>query len=73
MIDRVRAEAPDQVIISDMSSCIGSKDITTHGLMEEGGYDIVFGGAHKNFGTPGLTFMFIRDEVMDKVAFNRSK
>ena len=39
--------------------------------MEKGGYDIVFGGAHKNFGTPGLTFMFIRDEVMDKVAFNK--
>ena len=71
MIDRVRADAPDTVVISDMSSCIGSKDITAHGLMDKGGYDIVFGGAHKNFGTPGLTFMFIRDEVMDRVQSQR--
>lgn len=56
-----------------MSSCIGAKDITKHGLMEEGGYDIVFGGAHKNFGTPGLVFMFIRDRVMDQIASQRTK
>jgi len=43
-----------------MSSSIGSRDFSH--LWQD--YGIVYAGAQKNFGTSGLTFVIIRDDVL---------
>ena len=61
IIDRVKAENPEIVIVCDMSSAIGSlslKDVWSD-------YGVVYAGAQKNFGTSGLTFTIVRDDVME--------
>ena len=46
-----------------MSSAIGS--VRLHDLWKD--YGVVFAGAQKNFGTSGLTFTIVRDDVIDRV------
>lgn len=46
-----------------MSSAIGSVKI--HDLWAD--YGVVFAGAQKNFGTSGLTFTMVRDDVIERV------
>lgn len=65
MIDRVKSELPHQIIVSDMSSALGSRDLATEDLWQD--YGIIYAGAQKNFGTSGLTFVIIKDEVMQRV------
>lgn len=66
MIDRVKAENPNMLIVSDQSSTLGSRDHHEENLWENG-YDIILSGAHKNFGTAGITFLIMKDEVVDKI------
>lgn len=56
---------PHAIFVSDMSSAIGSRDLTKHDLWQD--YGVIFGGAQKNFGTSGLTFTLIRDDVLQRV------
>lgn len=48
-----------------MSSALGSRDLATEDLWND--FGIVYGGAQKNFGTSGLTFVIIKDEVLQRV------
>ena len=69
IIDKVKQVCgPDAVIVSDMSSAIGSRDLTHEDLWSD--FGVILAGAQKNFGTSGLTFVIVRDDVMDKVKFN---
>ena len=54
---------PEVIIVSDMSSAIGSIDIEH--LWEN--FGVVYAGAQKNFGISGLTFCIVRDDVIDRV------
>lgn len=69
MVDRIKADVPDSIIVSDQSSVLGARDHHKEDLWS--GYDVIFSGAHKNLGTSGLTFVIIKDEVMDKIKFNK--
>jgi phosphoserine aminotransferase len=60
MIERVKHDIPDAIVVADMSSSIGSRDFSH--LWKD--YGIVYAGAQKNFGTSGLTFVIIRDDVL---------
>ena len=55
----VRGDLP---IVADMSSNILSRpiDISKYGL--------IFGGAQKNIGPAGLTFVIVRDDLLDRVS-----
>jgi phosphoserine aminotransferase len=35
-------------------------------------YGIVYAGAQKNFGTSGLTFTIVREDILDRIPANRS-
>ena len=48
-----------------MSSSIGSRDLTKFDLWQD--FGVVYAGAQKNFGTSGLTFVCVRDDVMSRV------
>lgn len=48
-----------------MSSSIGSRDLTKHDLWQD--FGVVYAGAQKNFGTSGLTFICVRDDVLNRV------
>ena len=48
-----------------MSSALGSRDLTKEGLWDE--FGVVYGGSQKNFGTSGLCFTIIRDDVYRRV------
>ena len=72
IVDRVKSECPDQLIVSDMSSVLGARNLEKCDLWNSG-YDLIFSGAHKNFGTSGLTFLIIKEDVMDKVNSNLAK
>ena len=65
MIDKVQSVRPDTIIVADMSSSLGSRDLTKENLWDDLG--VVYGGSKTNFGTPGLTFTIIRDDVMRRV------
>jgi len=66
IFDRIKSEMPDAIITSDMSSAIASRNLETNDLWQDLG--VVYGGAQKNLGTSGLTFVCIRDDVLEKVA-----
>lgn len=65
MFDRVKREIPHQIIVGDMSSSIGSRDLTKHDLWQD--FGVILAGAQKNFGTSGLTFVLVRDDVLNRV------
>lgn len=66
MFERVKAEMhPNTIFVADMSSSIGSRDLTKGNLYEH--FGVIFAGAQKNFGTSGLTFTLIRDDVLQRV------
>lgn len=65
MIDKILSEKSNAVIVSDMSSAIGSRDLTKEGLWDD--FGVVYAGAQKNFGTSGLSFTIIREDVMRRV------
>lgn len=69
VIDRVKIEMPDAIITSDMSSSIASRDFSQQGIWDDLG--VVYGGAQKNLGTSGLTFVCVRNDVLEKVKDNR--
>lgn len=48
-----------------MSSSIGSRDLTKHDLWQD--FGVIYAGAQKNIGTSGLTFVLIRDDVLNRV------
>ena len=48
-----------------MSSSIGSRDLTKHDLWQD--FGVIYAGAQKNFGTSGLTFVCVRDDVLSRV------
>ena len=64
-MDRVKAEAPHTIFVSDQSSVLGARDHHKENLWDD--YGVIFSGAHKNFGTSGLTFAIVRDDVIDKI------
>ena len=64
-MDRVKAEVPDAIFVSDMSSVLGARDLHKENLWDD--YGVIFSGVHKNFGTSGLTVTLVRDDVMDRV------
>lgn len=68
IIDRVKAENPNAIIVADMSSAIGS--VRLKDLWQD--YGVVYAGAQKNFGTSGLTFTIVRDDVLDRVRHNQT-
>ena len=53
------------IFVSDMSSSIGSRDLSEGNLYDD--FGIIFAGAQKNFGTSGLTFTLIRDDVLERI------
>ena len=66
IFNKVKKECgEDTIIVTDMSSAIGSRDLTKQNLWEDIG--IVYAGAQKNFGTSGLTYLIVRDDVLEKV------
>ena len=65
MIDRVKADRPNAIIVADMSSALGSRDLETENLWND--FGVIFAGAQKNFGTSGLTFTLVRDDVLNRV------
>ena len=65
MIDKVRSVRPNAIIVADMSSALGSRDLTKENLWDDLG--VVYGGAKTNFGTSGLTFTIIREDVLRRV------
>jgi phosphoserine aminotransferase len=68
IIDRVKAENPNMIIVSDQSSVAGARDLTRENLWAD--YGVIFFGVHKNFGPSGLTMTLVRDDVMDRVKSN---
>jgi phosphoserine aminotransferase len=50
---------------------LGARDLHTENLWND--YGVVFSGVHKNFGTSGLCFAMVRDDVIDKVISNKKK
>lgn len=54
-----------------MSSSLGSRDLTKENLWQD--FGVIYAGAQKNFGTSGLTFVIIRDDVMNRVADIRGR
>lgn len=64
-MDRVKADVPDAIFVSDQSSVSGARDLTKHNLYDD--YGVIFSGVHKNFGTSGLSFAIVRDDVIDRV------
>ena len=71
IFDKVKQETPDAIIVSDMSSSIGSRDLTQYDLWEDVG--VIYAGAQKNLGTSGVTFVIIRDDVMEYVKDNSNR
>lgn len=65
MIDKVRSVRDNAIIVADMSSALGSRDLTKENLWDDLG--VVYGGSKTNFGTSGLTFTIIREDVMRRV------
>lgn len=65
IIDKVKEQTPDAVIVTDMSSAIGSRDLTKQNLWQD--FGVIYAGAQKNFGTSGLTFVIVRDDVLKQV------
>lgn len=65
MFERVKAERSNTIFVSDMSSSIGSRDLSEGNLYDD--FGIIFAGAQKNFGTSGLTFTLIRDDVLERI------
>uniref|UniRef100_A0A7S3CTD0 phosphoserine transaminase n=1 Tax=Strombidium rassoulzadegani TaxID=1082188 RepID=A0A7S3CTD0_9SPIT len=66
VFNKVKQECgPDTIIVSDMSSAIGSRDLSKMNLWEDIG--IIYAGAQKNFGTSGLTYLLVRDDVLERV------
>lgn len=63
--DRVKRERPNTIFVSDMSSSIGSRDLSKENLYND--FGVIFAGAQKNFGTSGLTFTLIRDDVLERI------
>lgn len=63
--DRVKADRPNTIFVSDMSSSIGSRDLSKENLYND--FGVIFAGAQKNFGTSGLTFTLIRDDVLERI------
>ena len=43
MIDRVKAEKPSSIIVTDMSSALGSRDLSEENLWDD--FGIVYAGA----------------------------
>ena len=64
-MDRVKAEKPDTIFVSDMSSVLGARDLHKENLWDD--YGVIFSGVHKNLGTSGLCVAIVRDDVMDRV------
>lgn len=67
MFDRVKQQSPGSIIVSDMSSSIGSRDLSQNDLWQD--FGVIYAGAQKNLGTSGLTFVMIRDDVMQHVEY----
>ena len=65
MFDKVKSEMKDPIIITDTSSSIGSRDFATENLWDDLG--IVYCGAQKNLGASGVTYVIIREDILDKV------
>ena len=71
IFDKIKIEMPNAIITADMSSSIASRDLTTQNLWDD--FGVIYGGAQKNLGTSGLTFVIIRDDVLEQVAHFREK
>ena len=65
LVDRVKSEIPDAIITTDVSSSIASRDFSKFDLWQDLG--VVYGGAQKNLGTSGLTFVCVRNDVLERV------
>jgi len=48
-----------------MSSSIASRDLSQFDLWQD--FGVIYAGAQKNLGTSGLTFVCIRDDVLNRV------
>jgi phosphoserine aminotransferase len=57
---KIKQETPGAIITADMSSSIASRDLTE--IWQD--FGVIYAGAQKNLGTSGLTFVFIRDDVL---------
>lgn len=71
IMDRVKAEVPDAIFVSDQSSILGARDHHKENLWDD--YGVIFSGAHKNLGTSGLCFAIVRDDVMERVIAQRKR
>ena len=69
IIDRVKADIPDAIFVSDQSSVSGARDLTKENLYDD--YGVIFSGVHKNFGTSGSAFVLVKDDVIDRVRINQ--
>lgn len=67
MIDKVKSVQNDPIISCDMSSVIGSQDLTKDGLSWDD-FGVVYAGASKNFGHAGICFLIVRDDVLRHAA-----
>lgn len=69
MIDKIKSENPNAVIVSDQSSVAGARDLHKENLWDD--YGVIFFGVHKNFGSSGLTLALVSDEVVEKINLNQ--
>lgn len=66
LFDKIKKETPGAIITADMSSSIASRDLTREDIWQD--FGVIYAGAQKNLGTSGLTFVFIRDDVLELAA-----
>lgn len=62
LFDKIKEQTPGAIITADMSSSIGSRDLTKEDLWQD--FGVIYAGAQKNLGTSGLTFVIIREDVL---------
>ena len=65
IIDKAQAETFNQIVTCNMSSSICSRNLSKENLWQEMG--VVYADSRMNFGAQGLTFVMVRDDVLQKV------
>lgn len=65
MIDKIKSVRSNAIITVDMSSAIGSRNLSKENIWEDLG--VIYAGAQKNFGPSGLTFTIVREDIFRRV------
>lgn len=70
MIDLVKGVCrEDTIFVADMSSSLGSRDLTKEDLWEDLG--VIYAGAQKNMGASDLTYLIVREDILEDIYYIR--